>query len=513
MGCTQTIRTMSIMKTFALVALALAPMTRAIYFGKNVTPFPEKLFGVYELKLGEPTQSILGPISFNFMAYGEGSLNAGFSALRDPETDDVWFTLLNGQMWHVTGNQTQYCFGDVNSRKLFEQSPFEVDTVTETSVNFCWRSGLYGMPTHTKDCSGCGCARILLNLTDANTLHFQFWMSPPVLHASLVFNRTGPEPTFQQAIESTMDTPYKQCQIVDHYGPNIPGEPDLRKTTTPPPDARRSKLVGGCGQVLARKSLQMRGDDVVAQPNADNVEEEGTGEQCFQLNGVNLQLDSQARMSNPQKVMNVSDVQVLFTTPPPPCSPCDVTYTISAKVKADEYIAVGFKGRSWERDFPLPPETSRPCYFGMCVDAFDNFTSDRIALAYTANGGCVREMVSKYLVGTPTDADYKILKNTSVERAADRTILRFTVSQHWLYPNASSLGSKDGPFRIMWAIGQVTGGSSCSATIGYHFNHFNARVQRPRPHQLQHHLQHVLEDPLRRAFLCARRSPQSSRRA
>jgi hypothetical protein len=106
----------------------------------------------------------------------------------------------------------------------------------------------------------------------------------------------------------------------------------------------------------------------------------------------------------------------------------------------------------------------------MCIDAFDNFSSDRIALGYTANGGCFREMVSEHLVGTPSDVDHKILRNTSVERSNGRTILTFTISQHWLYPNASSLGSKDGPFRIMWAIGQVSGGSGCSATIAYHSN-------------------------------------------
>jgi len=266
------------------------------------------------------------------------------------------------------------------------------------------------------------------------------------------------------------DTPYQQCQIVDHYGPNVPGEPDLRKTTTPPPTAKTSKVMRGCEQVLARKVTKMRDDDAVVQPEAANTSA-GSVDECYQLNGVNLKLDSQARLVQPQKVMNVSDVKVTFTTPPPPCSPCDVTYTISAKIQEHEYIAVGFKGRSWERDFPLPPQVSRPCYFGMCIDAFDNYTSDRIALGYTANGGCFREMVSKDLVGTPLDVDYKILRNTSVERSKDRTILRFTVSQHWLYPNASSLGSKDGPFRIMWAIGEVTGGNACSATIGYHFNH------------------------------------------
>lgn len=215
--------------------------------------------------------------------------------------------------------------------------------------------------------------------------------------------------------------------------------------------------------------MAMRDDDVVAQP-ATADPNKTTADECYQLNGVNFKLDQQARLLYPNAVMNVSDVQVLFKTPPPPCNPCYVAYTISAKTRSDEYIAVGFKGRSWERDFPIPPANSRPCYFGMCLDANDNYTSDRIALGYTANGGCFREMVSENYVGTPSDVDYKILRNTSVERVGDRTILHFSVAQHWLYPDNSSLGSKDGPWRIMWAIGQVTGGSACSATIGYHSN-------------------------------------------
>jgi hypothetical protein len=453
---------------FAAVLLHRVTETVGAQLGKNVTPFAESIFGVYELKPGVPTKAILGPIAYDFLAYGEGGLNAGFSALRDPDTDDVWFTLLDGQMWHVTGNETQYCFGSsAPPEMLSEQSPFSVDAVTETSVNICWRRGLYGMPTQAAGCSGCDCARILLNLTEPDTLHFQFWMSPPMLHADLTFVRTGLPPTFQQAIESTMTTPYQQCQIVDHYGPNVPGEPDLRTTTSPP----ALKLPGsGCTQSLAMRMMKMKNDDLLVLPAVKETDEGPEG-QCYQLNGVNLQLDNQARQTRPQNVMNVSDVKVRFTTPAPPCDPCDVVYSVSAKIEDDEYIAVGFKGRSWERDFPYPPETPRPCYFGMCIDPSDNFSSDRIALGYTANGGCVREMVSKNLVGTPVDVDDKILKDILVERHGDRTILRFTISQHWQYPDANSTGSKDGPWRIMWAIGKVTGGNACAATFGFHFNH------------------------------------------
>jgi len=172
--------------------------------------------------------------------------------------------------------------------------------------------------------------------------------------------------------------------------------------------------------------------------------------------------------------MNVPDVKLQYTVPQTPCNPCDVSYSVSAKINEDEYISVGFKGQSWESSkqmkgfflpYPYPPEDARPCYFGMCVDSFDNFTSDRIALGYaSSSGSCVREMISKNLVGNPSDVDYKILKKTSVERHGGRTIVRFTVSQYW-----PKNGKFDGPFRVMWAIGKVSGGNGCAADIGYHF--------------------------------------------
>jgi hypothetical protein len=454
---------MAISALAAILALSLTSGIAGIQqLGKNVTPFPEKLFGTYSRKMGVPTKAILGPVAYNFLP----SMNV----LRDPETDDVWFTLLLGQMWHVQGSRTQYCFGPAATKQLSEQTPFSVESITDTSVNFCWRSGLRGMPTQKKGCMGCDCARILLNLTDPDTLHFQFWMSPPVLHADVMFVRSGKQATFQKAIESTMSTPYVQCGMHDHYGPNVPGEPSL---TTAPPST--SKVSGGCAQSISETvAIQMKNDDLL-QAGAESISKDNSAV-CSQLNGVNLYLDNLAKFTQPKAVMGVSDVKVLFTTPPRPCDPCDVSYSVSAKTEADEYIAVGFKGRSWEKDFPYAPEHPlRPCYFGMCVDSFDNFTSDRIALGYTAGGGCLREMVSKNIVGAPVDADYKILKDTSVERVGGRTVLHFTVSQHWQWDDG--LNKTDGPWRIMWAIGKVTPISGndmltpCAATIGYHAEH------------------------------------------
>jgi len=164
----------------------------------------------------------------------------------------------------------------------------------------------------------------------------------------------------------------------------------------------------------------------------------------------------------------IPDIKLWYQPPVGPCQPCLVSYTLSAAIKEDEYISAGFKGESWEHNEPYPPEKPRPCYFGMCVDEYDSFGSNRIALGYasSSHGHCVREMVSQQYAGTPVDADDKILKRTSVERRGDRTILRFTVSQHW-HHNLDPL-LPDGPFRFMWAIGKVTGGMDCAADLGYH---------------------------------------------
>jgi hypothetical protein len=96
--------------------------------------------------------------------------------------------------------------------------------------------------------------------------------------------------------------------------------------------------------------------------------------------------------------------------------------------------AVGFKGESWEgedysADTAHPhPATLRPCYFGMCVDEYDNYTTDRIVVGYSGakQGACVREMVSRQLAGEPVDVpkSERMLRATSVEQRAGRTVRR-----------------------------------------------------------------------------------------
>ena len=99
-----------------------------------------------------------------------------------------------------------------------------------------------------------------------------------------------------------------------------------------------------------------------------------------------------------------------------------------------------------------------------------NFMTDRIAVGYatSASGSCVREMSMPNLVGEPADVSVPVLTNTSVERVGERTVMKFTAMQHW--PDAQPTNVTDGPFRVMWAIGSVTGdaGANCKAQIGYH---------------------------------------------
>merc|ERR1712087_87494 len=438
-------------------SLSAAEITGAtnVAVGKE-TPFPEGMFGVWMPKKGVPVQSILGPLSSALITWHSGA----FSAVRDKHTNDVWFTMLVGQVFHVSGNEVQYCFGE---EVVFEQSPFSVHSVSDTNVTFCWRTGGRGMPTHAKGCTGCDCASIQITLTDANTLHFQFWQSRPVSHTDMTLVRYKPEPSFAWAIKTTMPSPYTQCRMVDHRAPkSLLGEGDSQTQSIPAP------IFAGCP---LSASLLAKRDPAIARlvEDALALDDPQSAQKCRQLNGLNHLLDKLVVFPH----VNVPDVRVQYEIPKTSCDPCDVSYSMSAKINEDEYISVGFKGQSWEGSknmkgfflpYSYPPEEARPCYFGMCVDSFDNFTSDRIALGYaSSSGSCVREMVSKDIVGTPSDVDYKILKKTSVERSHGRTILRFTVSQ-----NPFKHRTFDGPFRIMWAIGKVSGGNDCAADIGFH---------------------------------------------
>jgi hypothetical protein len=266
-----------------------------------------------------------------------------------------------------------------------------------------------------------------------------------------------------------MVNPYDQCTFKDHYGPNYPVNPSLRPNSTNidmQVSTVPSKPHGCSASILMREKVRkvLARAAAEARKNKSNNSTAAPGE-CHQLNGVNLEL---SKLTPLKHFDPIPDVKVQFIPPTMPCDPCDVTYSVSAAISEDEYIGVGFKGESWEARFPIAPwQEKRPCYFGMCVDKYDSFASDRIAIGYAGGSAtCFREMVSRNIVGAPVDvpADSLTLKDTAVTRQAKRTVLKFTVSQHW---NATM--PIDGPWRIMWAIGSVTpGATACTSTLGYH---------------------------------------------
>ena len=370
------------------------------------------------------------------------------------------------QVFRVRETQMQYCFGYTpGATTPREQSPFSVNSTSENSVSFCWREGLPGMQTHAKDCRGCDCAAISISIPDPeqpDSAELTFWQSPPVIHAHLELKRAGPAPNMAK-IEQTLPKPYALCNITDEclawqFCPNKGGDD---KGVAAAPQRPAGCLAAAAAQALkARKKLALEepeGKSLAAPPSA-----KGT---CFQLNGDNLLINNIL----PKALRyDVPDIKLLVQKPDGPCSPCRVNYAVSAALTPNQYVAVGFKGQSWEGETPTHPATKRPCYFGMCVDNFDNFTSDRIALGYAtpSHGACVREMVSADIVGEPSDADYKIMRDTTVERQGQRTIMRFSLDQHW-----PTVVPTDGFFRVMWAVGDVSGAQGCNATAGFHGIH------------------------------------------
>ena len=176
-----------------------------------MTNFPEGLLGTW-LPSAMP-QSILGPLAYEFLSVHAGA----FSAQRDERTGDIFFTLLEGQVFRVRGDQMQYCFGPAMNEVVAEQSPFSVDSANETAITLCWRQGLKGMQTHAKNCRGCDCAKITITLHDKDNAEFYFWQSPPVIHAHVLLRRSGPAPSMN-VINNTMPDVYKNCQITNECG-------------------------------------------------------------------------------------------------------------------------------------------------------------------------------------------------------------------------------------------------------------------------------------------------------
>merc|ERR1712070_375143 len=92
------------------------------------------------------------------------------------------------------------------------------------------------------------------------------------------------------------------------------------------------------------------------------------------------------------KAADKAHVKLQYKKPSGRCWPCKVSYSVSAKISEDEYLAFGFKGMAY-RAVRRP---QRPCYFGMCIDDVDKERTGNanMVLAYAGGsaGDCARQM-------------------------------------------------------------------------------------------------------------------------
>jgi hypothetical protein len=336
-----------------------------------------------------------------------------------------------GQVFRVRGDLMEYCFARVAN------SPFDVNYTDASKVVFCYAKGKK-MQSHRG--TGCDGAQITLELKSTGTLEMTFMMSPPVKHAWNEFVRVGPPPALSF---------YKVANIHGSCDPENPGPPTRRLSDAPAPD------ISSMCPAVAKRSKQSE----LGAPQGSLVDADGNGWACRSLDGspfANSKVD--IRLQHKQSMVS--------------CWPCKVSYSISAKIPEDQYIAIGFKGLGY-RAFNTKT-TERPNYFGMTTDEIDEqHTTSVIVLGYvSAAGGCVREMKAENYVGTPTDVKGNPhLSDASVERKNGRTVIRFTVEQH-AGKNALAINTffnqEQISMRVMWAIGSFSEGGGCKADIQMH---------------------------------------------
>lgn len=280
--------------------------------------------------------------------------------------------------------------------------------------------------------TGCDAAQIVMQLNGSGFMEFTFYMSYPVKHAWAVYERTDKPPPVSW---------YYKTGLGDACDPFNPGPP----TTVGLPQASMCPA-------LNHKKQQLQPASVTTA-----VDEEGLA--CRQF-------DAGAWLLNATEKV---DIRLQYEVPGNYCWPCNVSYSVSAAVAEDEYIAVGFKGMGYREN----RQELRPNYFGMGIDEVDVArTSGAIVLGYAGSAGsCVREMKSENYVGTPSDVQGNPhLINESVERVNGRTVIRFTVEQRAGH-NATEINAffnaDDWGQRVMWAIGRFEG-ADCKAEVQFH---------------------------------------------
>jgi len=397
---------------------------------------PDAFLGTWTPIEHTSVQAILGPAGVKTFTMAKDRLNG-----------DYWMSYIAGQVFRVRDNLMQYCFAHVAT------SPFVVDTVEDNLIRFCYPTG-DRMPTHKalangSLATGCDAAKIELALHDNGNLEFSFWMSPPIRHAWAVYKRIGPAPPVASyiAMGGTCD-------------PLHPGRPTLG-----------GQLDASMCSSLNHKRQQLE----LAMPTTEHIEVQEDGEEeGSEGKRVACRRYDSGVLSYGSRSADKVDIRLQYTVPTLRCWPCKVSYSVSAAIAEDEYIALGFKGMAY-RGLANHRKVSRPNYFGMSTDEVDEERTTRaMVLGYAgAQGGCVREMKAENYVGEPADVQGNPhLMDESVERLNGRTIIRFTIEQHvgrdvleiHNFFNGRMTGTSA---RTMWAIGGLEG-DGCDAKIQFH---------------------------------------------
>jgi len=356
---------------------------------------------------------------------GPSGLMRNFAMTHDEKNGEYWMSAIVGQVFRIKNGLMQYCFAHVAS------SPFTVSAVTDSKIVFCYKTGERMHSHKSTDIGlavGCDAAQIVLQLHSGGVLELTFYMSPPVKHAWVLLEKTGPAP------------PIAAYVVEDVFGGCDPTKP-------PPPTLKMGAGMSSmCPQLAVDKSmssdLKMRDDD-----------DDAASGRCRQLGTFLQGLISKENV----------DIRLQYYKPTN-CWPCNMSYSVSAKIEADKYLAVAFKGMGYRFYEGMIPGShkghERPNYFGMATDPIDEERTGTVMVTgYPSGDGCVREMKAEHYTGAPTDVrGNPRIFNALVERKNGRTILRFTIEQHVGKTKAqvnAFFGAEQQAARVMWAIGDV----------------------------------------------------------
>jgi len=333
-------------------------------------------------------------------------------------------------------------------------SPFVVDTVEDNFIRFCYKTD-ERMATHKVFANGtlatgCDAAKIEMELHDNGEMEFTFWMSPPVKHAWAVYKRVGPAPAVATYIAAG-----GKCDPLHPGPPTLMQGGQLEPSMCPALNHKKKQL-----------ELAMQSSDHVKNHDDREALGAGSGKSCRKYDG--------GALGKFAKKDDKVDIKLEYTVPKLSCWPCKVSYSVSAAIAEDEYIAVGFKGMAYRALGLSHKKTERPNYFGMSTDEIDEKRTGRaMVLGYAGGsaGNCVRQMKSENYVGQPTDVEGNPdLSKESVERKNGRTIVHFTVEQHVGRTHSQInefFNGEQVSARTMWAIGGLNG-TDCDAEVQFH---------------------------------------------